>query len=67
MAREALAWEALVLEINLDPRHQDDKKLLFKYWLKWLGEMGFGKTELDMTEDSSKLTADKIDKFLRDP
>jgi len=32
--------EVLVLEIRLDPQHEDDKNLIFKYWLKWLGEMG---------------------------
>jgi len=59
--------EVAVLEINLDPQHQDDKKLLFKYWRKWLTEMGCAKTDLALTEDASSQTASAIARFLATP
>ena len=59
--------EVAVLEISLDPRHLDDKKLIFKYWRKWLTEMGCAKADLAVTEDASSQTSAAIGRFLAMP
>src|SRR5262249_44454110 len=57
--------EVLVLEMAVDPQHPDDKQLLFKYWNKYLGEMGVQKVALDLAEDGSSLTDGQVNNFLQ--